>query len=148
MKKNVILVMIITILSRFFGFIRELILANFYGASDLSDAFIVSITIPQLLFSFLGAGIAVGFIPIFSQVNLESKEKGNEFINNLLNSSFLIFIFILIIVLLFTKEITYFFASGLNEETLIITSNLTKITIFSLFRDLARSECLTRVERQ
>ena len=36
--RNISIVMILTLLSKVFGFTRDMILANYYGASNVSDA--------------------------------------------------------------------------------------------------------------
>ena len=64
MKKTALLIMLITILSKIFGFARELTLAYFYGASNVSDAYLVSITIPSVIFGFIAAGLVAGYIPM------------------------------------------------------------------------------------
>jgi putative peptidoglycan lipid II flippase len=48
MKRTVLLVMIITILSKFLGFGREVALSYVYGASAVTDAYLISQTIPYV----------------------------------------------------------------------------------------------------
>jgi len=64
MKKKIAIVLaIITIISKFFGFFREIILSYFYGVSNESDAYIIALTIPTVIFAFVGTGLATTFIP-------------------------------------------------------------------------------------
>lgn len=62
MKKTAILLMILTILSKILGFGRDVTLSYFYGASSISDAYLISLTIPLVIFSFIGIGISTGYI--------------------------------------------------------------------------------------
>lgn len=62
MKTIAILLMIITIISKVLGFGREITLSYFYGASNISDAYLISLTIPLVIFSFIGIGISTGYI--------------------------------------------------------------------------------------
>lgn len=62
MKTTAILLMIITIISKVLGFGREITLSYFYGASNISDAYLISLTIPLVIFSFIGIGISTGYI--------------------------------------------------------------------------------------
>jgi len=48
MKKTALLLMIITILSKIMGFARDITLSYFYGASSITDAYLISITIPNI----------------------------------------------------------------------------------------------------
>ncbi len=62
MKTIAILLMIITIISKILGFGRDVTLSYFYGASSISDAYLISLTIPLVIFSFIGIGISTGYI--------------------------------------------------------------------------------------
>ncbi len=57
MKKTAIILMFITIISKLFGFGREIALSYIYGASNISDAYLISITIPSVVFGFVSIGI-------------------------------------------------------------------------------------------
>ena len=50
MKKAAFLVMIITIMSKVVGFVREIVLSYVYGASAITDAYLISQTIPVVIF--------------------------------------------------------------------------------------------------
>jgi len=50
MKKTALLVMIITVLSKIIGFGREIVLSYVYGASAITDAYLISQTIPIVIF--------------------------------------------------------------------------------------------------
>jgi putative peptidoglycan lipid II flippase len=68
MKKTALVIMIITVISKLLGFGREILLSYFYGASGITDAYLVSLTIPGVIFSLIGVGIGTGFIPMFSRI--------------------------------------------------------------------------------
>ena len=75
MKKTALLLMMITIVSKLVGFGREITLSYFYGASNISDAFLISLTIPNAFFPFIGAGISTGYIPIYSEIEQKMEKK-------------------------------------------------------------------------
>ena len=52
MKKNILFLIAITIVSKLFGFARDITLSYFYGASRITDAYLISITIPSVIFAF------------------------------------------------------------------------------------------------
>ena len=134
MKKTALLVMIITILSKVLGFGREIVLSYVYGASAITDAYLISQTIPSVIFSFISAGIATSFIPLYSRI---SKEEGqlaaNKYTNNLSNALLLLASIIVMIVLLFTQPIVKLFASGFSGETLDLAINFTRISVFGVY---------------
>ena len=65
----------LTLASRFFGFIRDLVLARVFGAGPLMDAFFVAFRIPNLLRSVVGEGaLTSAFIPVFSHESVKGAE--------------------------------------------------------------------------
>lgn len=126
--------MLTTIISKILSFAREITLSYAYEASNISDAYIISNTIPTFIFSFIGIGIATSYIPMYNTIE---KEKGiqsaNNFTNNLVN--FVIFISTLIIITTFVlaTPIVELFASGFDEETVNLAVDFTRISIFGIY---------------
>ena len=134
MKKAGFLVMLITMITKVLGFGREVILSYIYGASDITDAYLISRTIPSTIFSFISAGIATGFIPMYSRIlNEKGQLSANRFTSNLINTLLLLASIIVVFVLLFTQPIVKMFASGFSGETLILAVNFTRISIFGVY---------------
>ncbi len=134
MKKTAILLMLITIISKIFGFAREIALSYFYGTSNISDAYLISQTIPLAIFSFIGTAITTGYIPLFNEVEQKYGEKeSNRFTNNLVNLLFILCTIIVILGLLFTERLVKLFASGFEGETLALAVQFTKITIIGIY---------------
>ena len=104
MRKATFIVMVITIISKFVGFCREIVLSYVYGASAITDAYLISQTIPAVIFSFISAGIATGFIPLYSRIlNEQGQIEANRYTNNLSNALLLLSSVIVVFVLLFTQ---------------------------------------------
>lgn len=70
MKKTAFLIMIITIVSKLFGFVRDIVLSYVYGASNVSDAYLISMTIPSVIFGFIISGLVAGFIPLYTNIRI------------------------------------------------------------------------------
>lgn len=134
MKKTAILLMVITVFSKLLGFTRDIILSYFYGASNISDAYLISITIPIAIFGFIGAGISTGYIPMFSKIEQEyGEEKGNRYTNNLVNILIIISSVIFIFGSFYTEQIVKIFASGFEGETLALAVKFTKISLLGIY---------------
>lgn len=57
-----------TMLSRVFGFLRDMIVAGLFGAGFTTDAFFVAFRIPNLLRRLLAEGsLTVSFVPVFTE---------------------------------------------------------------------------------
>ena len=134
MKKTALLVMVITILSKILGFGREIVLSYVYGASAITDAYLISQTIPYVVFSFIGAGIATGFIPLYNRIFKEQgRLEANKYTNNLSNALLLLVSIIVAFVFLFTQPIVKIFASGFSRETLELAIKFTRISIVGIY---------------
>ena len=72
-----------TMLSRIFGFLRDMVVAAFFGAGLATDAFFVAFRIPNLLRRMLGEGsLTVSFVPVFSEyLNKKTKAEAFELAN-------------------------------------------------------------------
>ncbi|NMM63686.1 murein biosynthesis integral membrane protein MurJ [Clostridium sp. P21] len=134
MKKMILVLMLFTTLSKVLGFLREIILAYVYGASNISDAYLISQTIPITILSFVATGIATSYIPMYSNIKKDkSIELADQFTNNIINFIFIICTVIMIIVLLFTTPLVKLFASGFDDKTLKMAVLFTKVSVVGIY---------------
>ena len=134
MKKAALAVMIITIFSKFLGFVREIVLSYVYGASAVTDAYLVSRTIPTVIFSFISAGIGTGFIPLYSRILRDrGQAQADKYTNNLSNALLLMASIVVVIVILFTQSIVRLFASGFSGDTLTLAIAFTRISVSGVY---------------
>ena len=134
MKKTVFLLMILTIAAKFIGLARELTLSYFFGATNISDAYLISQTIPAVLFGFVGAGLSTCYIPIYSDVlRKRGAEPAIEFTNNVTNVFVAISTFIVCLVLIFTEPVVKLFASGFGGETLRLAMAFTQVSVLGIY---------------
>ncbi len=71
------MVMAATVVSKLLGFGREAALAAVFGASRITDAYLVAAVMPSLLFAVVGAAITTVGIPVLSEY-LYREEKRLE----------------------------------------------------------------------
>ena len=58
-----------TILSRILGFVRDVVLARFFGASGQTDAFFLAFKIPNFMRRLFAEGsFSLAFVPVLSEV--------------------------------------------------------------------------------
>ncbi len=132
--KLIIIVMLITILSKCFGFLRDMTLAYFFGAGSVTDAYLVSQIIPEFLFSLVVQTVAIGFIPIYMDVfNKESKQKAFLLTDNLLILCLLLCCVLTVLVNVFAKEVVWIFASGFEGQTAQIAVTFVRIAVLAMF---------------
>lgn len=84
-----------TMLSRIIGFIRDVLIARYLGATMLSDAFFVALRFPNLFRSLFAEGtLNVSFVPIFARI---LKEKGKDKARLFAKEAFSLLFYILLI---------------------------------------------------
>lgn len=103
-----------TMLSRVFGFIRDMVVAGFFGAGMATDAFFVAFRIPNLLRRLLGEGsLTVSFVPVFTEyLKTRSKEEACELANVTFTALSCILVIVTLLGLLFSPLIVTIMAPG------------------------------------
>ena len=131
---NMLIATSLTMLAKLIAVVRQMVLTYFYGASSVSDAYLLAQSIPNTLFVLISTAIGVSFIPVYSKVLSEEGEKqGNKFINNIISIVLVLSSILVAFVLLFSKQIIYIFASGFDKNTAELAAQLLRISIFSVF---------------
>lgn len=134
-KKRVLsTVMLITLASKCLGFLRDVVLAYYFGAGTATDAYFVAQTIPEFLFSLVVQAIAIGFIPIYAEIlHNEGRERADHFTNSLYWFGFLAVGLLILLVYGFTEPIVKIFASGFDEQTSQMAKEFVRIAVWGMF---------------
>lgn len=128
------LIAFVTIISKFMGFFRDVVTANYYGAGLTSDAYFYAYQIPALALILLGgvggpfhsATVAV-FAKLIPDTGAAVEEKVNKLYNTFLTVSFLLFMFLTVLVFIFSDQIMSFIISNGNQELIRLSSLHLKI---------------------
>jgi putative peptidoglycan lipid II flippase len=123
-----------TLVSRLLGFIRDILIAKFFGTSDVLEAFLVSFRLPNIFRSIFAEGFTDSVAtPVLSEYN---KEKAKLF--EIGNHLFCIFTLILTIAtflgIIFSKQLVMLFAPGYisNFDKFNLAVSFTRITFVYL----------------
>ncbi|WP_342480556.1 murein biosynthesis integral membrane protein MurJ [Paenibacillus sp. FSL L8-0340] len=134
MRKTALALIILTVLSNILGFLRDIALSYFYGTTGVSDAYLISLTIPGIIFTFIGVGLSTIFIPVYSSaLNEKNQIAADRFMNNTINFLLIACSIIVVIGIAFAEESVKLFASGFKGETLRLAVEFTKISIFGIY---------------
>ena len=69
-----------TLISRALGYIRDILIAIFLGASIYADAFFVAFRIPNTFRRLFAEGVFnAAFIPSYAQEKIKNKKKGKNY---------------------------------------------------------------------
>ena len=130
-----------TLISRILGYVRDILIAVFLGASMLADAFFVAFRLPNTFRRLFAEGtFNAAFIPSYSSENSKSKSLGKKFADEVFLLLIISLLFITIIVEIFTPFLVYIIAPGFENdlEKFDLTVYLTRVTFpFLLFVTLS-----------
>lgn len=104
-----------------FGFLRELGIARFLGATRMTDSFLVAVSIPTLLYVLLfGCGLNVSVIPRLAILMKEDPETGTRHFSEFLSIAAILGFSGSALIWLFPRPLVLLFAPGLGStaETL------------------------------
>lgn len=118
--------MIITLVGKILGLVREMLLAANYGSGMEANAFLTASRIPRVFFdAIFASAISASFIPIFNE-NLEKngKKSAFEFTNKFITLIFLITALLTAVGIKFAPELTDLFAVGYDSQTKALSTCL------------------------
>ncbi|WP_439021134.1 murein biosynthesis integral membrane protein MurJ [Bacillus thuringiensis] len=132
--KSSFLIILVILLSKILGFIREFFIVYVFGVSLETDAFLVASVVPQLLFSTIDLAFAAILIPIIQEIKINNKDKLPGFILALSMSTSIILLLVTGLGLIFNKNIINLVAVGSNSNVkdlaIILTQILMPMIIF------------------
>lgn len=110
-----------TLISRILGFVREVLFANFFGASGSTDAFFIAFRIPNLLRRLVAEGaLTISFIPIYTEYRMkEGDEQSLALAQKTLSLLMLITAFFVVLGIIFSPVIVKLFAYGIDNTDII-----------------------------
>ncbi len=130
-----------TLISRVLGYLRDILIAIFLGASIFADAFFVAFRLPNTFRRLFAEGtFNAAFIPSYTSVKIENKQKGKIFADDIFSLLLLILVFLVTIAEIFTPYLVYLIAPGFFEDDIkfSLAVELTRITFpFLLFVSLS-----------
>ncbi|MBM7853683.1 putative peptidoglycan lipid II flippase [Desulfohalotomaculum tongense] len=124
-----VVIAVINLVSRLLGFVREMVIAEQFGATGVTDAYLVAYTIPYVLMSVLGMALATVVVPIFSEYESRGQRKEAwQLFGTVTNLTALIFIIITIIGIFSTPLLVKLLAPGIKDrETVLLAQELTRL---------------------
>lgn len=127
--QTAMLMAIFTLISKILGFFREMIMANYFGASYITDAYIMAIAIPSIIFGGILSSVATAYIPIYSKLAENQGEvDASAFTNKVISILLVISAMAAILGIIFSNQIVSVFASGFEGETADLCSFFLKTT--------------------
>ena len=129
--RDILLLALATGISRVFGLVRDVAIADRFGAGAAYDAFLVAFFVPHFLRQLLAEGsLSTAFVPVYSGLRV-SDEAGSSDADRFAGSllSWLAVVFPLVVAAGVALAPIYvpFLASGFSPEKLALATRLTRI---------------------
>lgn len=139
MKYTAIILMLVSIVARIFGFIREMLMSNYYGTSSVAEVVVIAMAVPTVLFAFLFNSLNTSFIPSYNAVrNDKGDEEAEKFTSNIANVVMLMSVVLCIIGIIFAKPLVFAMASGFTGEKQAMAIKFVRIVLIgSAFNSIA-----------
>lgn len=131
--KNVLKVSGFTLLSRFLGLFRDILLSRYLGAGIYSDAFFVAFKIPNLFRRLFAEGsMQAAFVPIFSNLLGKDEKSAREFASQVFTIFFIILFFFVVLLEIFAPYVIMAISPGLKakgQDVFNLATDLLRITM-------------------
>ncbi|NLY21298.1 MAG: murein biosynthesis integral membrane protein MurJ, partial [Tissierellia bacterium] len=130
---SAIAVVIFTGIGKVMGYVRASLIAYYFGADNLTDAYTAANSATSILSQILTLAIATTFIPVLAKVSEKEGLKGkNSHTSNMINISLLIGGAFAAIGIVFAPVLGKIVAGGFSAETFEMTVVLIRISMVSV----------------
>lgn len=119
-----------TLLSRVLGFVRDVVLAGFIGATGLADAFFVAFRIPNFFRRLFAEGaFSQAFVPVLMRYRDQGGDELRRFVA-VMGGNLTVALFLLVLFgVLFAPAVTALFAPGFRDDPRFdVAADLLRIT--------------------
>lgn len=124
------MISIFTLISKFLGFIREMLIASKYGSGYETDTYFVAMTATTILMTTIGASLNTSLIPVFNEVEILRGKRGKiKFFNNILNVIFFITVVLALLSFLLSPLIIKILARGFEGDQFQLAVRLNRIGV-------------------
>lgn len=132
-SKVMIVLLLISLLSKIAGMLRESFIASAFGAGYEVDAYNIAYIVPFLLFSLIGPALTTTFIPILSETyEKDSKKEMYKLANNVISIVLSITIIVFILGELFPDIFVGILAPKFNKDTMDLAISLTRLSMINV----------------
>lgn len=129
--KSTAVVSFFTLLSRITGFVRDVLVARFFGASLLTDAFYVAFKIPNFMRRIFAEGsFSLAFIPVLNEVKTQqNKQALRHFINHVFGCLLVVLLMVVALLELLAPGVIGVFGSGFLDHQLVFDTAVDMLRI-------------------
>ena len=123
------LVSFLTVVSRMAGYLRDVVVASFFGAGFQTDAFYVAFRIPNLLRRLFAEGsLSVVFIPVFSgYLEAGDRREAKKALRCVFTLLLAVLVAVTVLGIVFAPWVVKLFAAGFDARTFDLAVHLNRL---------------------
>lgn len=134
LKKAGLITLILSLVLKFAGFVREAVLADQFGASALTDGYLIAFSLITLVVVMTSEGFNSVFLPLFTRAKQENGNESFKSASALLNSAIVILVSCSVLIYFAIPIVLPWFFSDVNEQTL--ETSISVMQFFVIFLSL------------
>lgn len=128
--RNTILLTAVSVLGVVLSFVKEAVMAYYFGASEAMDAYVVAVDLPIVLFSLISVALGIVLVPNYVKIRLEQGDlPARRYFCNLYTILAIIGVCTGIFFEVTADYCVQFFAPGLSAETKKLAVSLFRIVV-------------------
>ena len=118
------------LLSQLLGFLRDRLLASYFGAGEVLDIYYAAFRVPDLIFIWSASMVSLSvLIPFLSKKREESKAAAREFLDSVFSAFFLFILLVSLIAFFLAPKLTSLLFPGFSGEMLGTTVFLMRVML-------------------
>ncbi|MBD5233354.1 MAG: murein biosynthesis integral membrane protein MurJ [Bacteroidales bacterium] len=126
------------------SFIKESVLANFFGAGAAIDAYTIALQIPVILFAFVAVALRSIVIPVYTDIKHNvGVEESKVYINALISTLSIFALALIGLIFIFAKYVILVFAPGFSPETNFLAAQLLRIMCPTILCTIVSNICIS-----
>lgn len=133
MFRAALVILVLNLLSRLLGFVRDAVITWQFGAGGMTDAYLVAYTIPYALEAVLGMSFVTVIVPVLTRYLVQGeREEGSRVASAVVSGTGLLLIFLTALGLVLAPVLVQALAPGFAPDKLALTVELTRIMFPSI----------------
>lgn len=131
-------VSLIAVVSKLLGFIRQTLIASYYGATAETDVYFFAERMPSTLLSAICSSISTAFVAIYvKRMAEEGTDAGDRYASRILRASLLLGLLLTVLGILFSPLVVMILAPGFSSVQVELAIVLTRVMMSSFFLIMA-----------
>jgi putative peptidoglycan lipid II flippase len=111
----------LTLASSLLGFVREILIAREFGATHLTDSYLVALSVPMLIYAlFFGSGLNVSLVPRLANLLSDNPSGGRRVFAQFLSGAAVWSVLATCLILLFPGIFVRIFAPGIASSPITV----------------------------